>query len=352
MQPQKPLVSVVMPVYNAEKYVAEAIESVLAQTYINFEFLIFNDGSKDSSAAIVQHYARQDNRIKFFNYTENTGYLKHLNEGITQAQGSYIARMDADDICLPQRFEKQVAYMETNPTIGVCGTWYTVFKETVENKMMTVEQPEEDSQIKVNFLNHCSLGHPTVMARTALLKKNKYDQNFYPAEDYELWTRLIAKTSFHNLPEVLLLYRWHGANISATKSHAQQANGLKSQINLLTVIGLPHSQYTIKTLQTLLPLHQTHSLNIAPTAQESLERLQFLTLLHQANLQSKVLEQKLLQNYMQPIGKSCATFELVNYQPRLLIYYFKAPFPTFSLHSLKENCIFVFKCLLHWKTRV
>jgi len=114
-------VSIVMSVYNAQKYLDEAIESILNQTYSNFEFIIINDGSTDKSLEIIENYAKKDSRIIVIN-RENKGLIYSLNEGIRKANGKYIARMDADDISLPQRLEKQVEFMEKNKNIGICGT--------------------------------------------------------------------------------------------------------------------------------------------------------------------------------------------------------------------------------------
>ena len=120
-----PKVTVLMPVYNARFYLSKAISSIINQTFKDFEFLIFNDGSTDNSADII--YSYNDRRIRFFNSEQNFGYVYHLNYGIEIAKGEYIARMDADDISFPTRLEKQVAFMDKNPEVGVCGTWFKIY---------------------------------------------------------------------------------------------------------------------------------------------------------------------------------------------------------------------------------
>lgn len=234
----QPTVSVVMPVYNAEKYLRQAIESILNQTFKDFEFLIFNDGSTDESANIVEFYTRRDTRIIFFNYQQNTGYLKHLNQGIIEAKGKYIARMDADDISFPERFEKQVTFMEDNQEIGVCGTWFSIFSDSTTINEKVKRHPMTDIEIKIALLRYCCFGHPTIMAKTQLLKLNPYNKDFYPAEDFDLWARLVPITKFHNIPEVLLAYRWHGDNISVTQRKAQESNTKKVQLFQLERLGI------------------------------------------------------------------------------------------------------------------
>ncbi len=159
---KKPLVSVIMPVYNAEKYVGEAIESILNQTFTDFEFLIFNDGSTDNSSKIIKSY--KDDRIIFFDYKENFGYVKHLNDGIKLAKGEYIARMDADDISLPERFQKQYDFLEKNKDVVLCGTWYRVLGTDKEYHTLT-----NNDKLSVHLFFNNGIGHPTVFFRKNIL---------------------------------------------------------------------------------------------------------------------------------------------------------------------------------------
>ncbi len=197
------MISVVMPVYNGDKYLHEAIESILNQTYTDFEFIILNDGSADKTEEIILSY--DDPRIVYVKNEENLQIAKTLNKGIALAQGKYIARMDADDISLPERFEKQIKIMEENPEVGVCGTWLKTFggKEEIWN------MPVSNEEIMMNMLFESSLMHPTVFIRKSVLLPfvQVYDQAFNKVEDYELWIRLSKKTRFKNIPEVLLNYR-------------------------------------------------------------------------------------------------------------------------------------------------
>ncbi len=216
------MISVVMPVYNAEKYVIEAVESILNQSYSDFEFIIIDDCSTDSSYQILQSYVTKDHRIKLFKNEINSKLPKTLNFGISQATGKYIARMDADDIALPERFAKQVAFMEANPKIGVCGTWLKVFNENIKSIQSERCYPCDPEILKLNMLFvECSIAHPSVMIRRSVFYNNQpYEQEYIAkAEDYELWCRLIRRgVLFANLPEFLLYYRVTPSQISQVYS--------------------------------------------------------------------------------------------------------------------------------------
>ncbi len=348
-----PLISVIMPVYNAEKYVAEAIESILSQTFRDFEFLIFNDGSTDKSAEIVQYYANKDERIIFYNYTKNTGYLKHLNEGIDKAQGKYIARMDADDISLPQRFEKQVEFMESHEDIGVCGTWFTTFENHIENTITVMQPFEKDSDIKIAIFHSCPFGHPTVMAKTEVLKQNKYDINFYPAEDYELWSRLIPITKFYNIQENLLFYRIHETNITKSKSHTQQDNGVNAQLQQLLQLGLETNMCSKEDIKTLFPLHQFRQQYVQIESVDEVIRIaNILQKMYVGNKKQQLYDSQKFTAFLTIAWHNHLSLELFNYNIKLLITYLSFPLPTLSLFSWKEKVKFVVKCLVHWKTRI
>jgi len=209
--------SVVMPVYNAERFVGDAIESVLRQTFEDFEFLIFDDGSRDRSLEIIRSY--QDPRIRLIISEENVGYVTHLNRGIDEAKGKYYIRMDADDICLPTRFEKQLDFMEKHPEVGLCGTWV----ETFGVKRRFRRPPAHDSGIRLHLLNGTTIDHPTAIIRTRVLREHQlyYRQEYLYTEDYDMWVRLAKLTQMANIPEVLLLYRMHDSNVGVVKKERQ-----------------------------------------------------------------------------------------------------------------------------------
>ena len=177
-----PLVSVVMPVYNAQKYLNKAIDSILAQTYKDFEFIIINDGSTDNSLQIIKKYQKKDKRIIVKN-KKNKGIVAALNDGIKLSRGKYLARMDADDISLPSRFEVQVNFMEKNSKIGVCGTWVEVFGEI--NKNYLLKFPINNELLKIRLLFSVPFAHPSIMMRRDLVVQynlqynKKYDLVYY-----------------------------------------------------------------------------------------------------------------------------------------------------------------------------
>ena len=215
-----PLISVVMSVYNSEKYLTEAIESILNQTYENFEFIIVNDGSTDNSLEIIKEYIRQDERIVLID-RENKGLPYSLNEGINIAKGKYIARMDADDISLPERFEKQIEYMKKNE-LDSCGSYIKVFSEN-SNKTIVRKNPINHKDIKFTLLFFSCLAHPTVMFKKVVFDKVQYHIDYKVAQDYQLWVEIsMAGFKIGNIPEVLLNYREHEAQASIEKFKRQQ----------------------------------------------------------------------------------------------------------------------------------
>lgn len=238
MTSQKPLLSVLMPVYNAAPYIEAAVRSILEQTFIDFELLIFNDGSKDNSSDIIRSI--QDNRIVFTDSVQNLGYVTHLNEGLRRARGKYIARMDADDIALPARFAQQIALLESNHEIGLCGTAYELFGALTSR----VNVPLDDQEIRKYLLTDSPMGHPTVMFRKDLVDKYSlyYDRNFMPAEDFKLWYDFSKITKIENIPEVLLRYRVHSHQISSYLNDVQRNNADKVRVLQLTEKGFNLSE--------------------------------------------------------------------------------------------------------------
>ena len=208
-------ISVVLAVYNGELYLKEAIDSILSQTFKDFECIIVNDGSKDSTSEIILSY--NDPRIIYIDNGTNKGLVYSLNVGLVKSRGKYIARMDADDIALPQRLKVQFDFMEANPEIGICGTYIEeIFFENSENRK-TQKFPEKDSEIKAYTFFQAPFCHPTVMMRKALLEENNlsYPKDYYRAEDYALWVELLKYTQAYNIPSVLLQYRKHEASETA-----------------------------------------------------------------------------------------------------------------------------------------
>jgi hypothetical protein len=202
---QTPPVSVVMAVHNGERFLRDSIDSILNQTFADFEFIIVDDGSTDSTVAILTSYA--DSRIHVIRNDKTIGLPTSLNLGIGAAEGAYIARMDSDDISLPERFARQVAYLIDYPHIDVLGTWFTHLTHHGE-RLNTVELPLTHGMIAWSLLFFTPISHPTaIIRRTVLQRVGGYNTDYPLAQDYELWTRLIHHAQFANLPEALVLYR-------------------------------------------------------------------------------------------------------------------------------------------------
>lgn len=241
---KRPKISVLMPAYNSELYISEAIESILNQTYKDFEFLIINDGSTDKTAQIIQEYAKQDLRIRFINNIENKGLIAVLNQGLELCNGKYIARMDSDDISLPTRFEKQIIFLEENPNVGVLGTAGQNFGANDD-----VHFSPQNVDI-IELLRGVGFYHPSVMIRKSVLDTYnlKYDKKFYLTEDHELWSRMLNYTKLCNLQEVLIRYRVHSASVSVTNSELQEKNKRIIRQRLLDSVSM-NSEIRVKLLE-------------------------------------------------------------------------------------------------------
>ena len=217
----KPTISVVMPVYNAESYLSLAIDSILKQTFTNFELIIINDGSTDDSLKIIKKYIKIDNRIKLINNEINKGLIPTLNIGLGCANGEYIARMDADDICVLDRFKFQVEYLNSHPDIFlIAGSFYIIDEH---GKILRKKQKEyNDDQIKVTLLKSGIIHHPTVMFRN----KNGvfYREKLTNGEDRDLWLRFISEgKKLYISSKIVLYYRIHEKSISSNTALTQKA---------------------------------------------------------------------------------------------------------------------------------
>ena len=227
---QEVMISVVMPVHNTKrKYFCEAIESILSQTYKNFELLVIDDCSIPSAKETVDCYT--DERIKYFRLDRKSGAAIARNYAIDRAKGEVIAFLDSDDISLPDRLEKQLSFLINNPNIGCVGT---TVREIGKRQGTIIYNPNSDIPFKLLFTG-CVLCQSSVMLRKSILDRNnlRYDPAYVPAEDYALWLELIGHTQFAVLPEVLTLYRSHSANISHTCRELQLEKSGLAQVNAI-----------------------------------------------------------------------------------------------------------------------
>ena len=206
-------VSVLLPVYNAASTLKESINSVIEQTFSDWELIVINDGSIDNTEEIIKSYS--DSRIKYVKNETNKGLIYTLNRGISLAKGKYIARMDADDICYFERFEKQVAFMDNNPDVIICGTQIEYFGTKSSNYKKLIF-PLKDMQLKEMLATSTCFAHPSVMIKKSVLDDSGilYNMNYKNAEDYGLWVDLASYGKYANLKEVLLRYRVSDTQIS------------------------------------------------------------------------------------------------------------------------------------------
>lgn len=206
---QKPLVSVIMPVYNSEKYLDKAIQSILNQTYTNFEFIIIDDCSKDKSWNIIQKYAKKDKRIKAVRNKENLNVVKTRNKGFSliSKKSEFIAIMDADDISVVERIEKQVKFFEENKDYYLIGSHNIIIDEKDEI-IGRRTYPLTDNDVRKVFTKYDPLSQPTAMMRTKILKTvGKYNEKYNRCQDYDLWFRIADKYKVGNVDDYLLKYR-------------------------------------------------------------------------------------------------------------------------------------------------
>lgn len=210
-------VSVLMPAYNVEKYITFAIESVLNQTFKNFELLIIDDGSTDSTFEIIKKYSNLDHRIKISQNRENLGVSKTRNNLIKEARGKYIMWQDADDISLPHRIEEQFSYMETHPDLMIVGGFLQFIDESGK-KLSIRSYAESDSQLRKHIFKYSPVSQPVAMIRKEVFEKSGlYDESLNQAEDLDISFRIGKYGKFSNIQKVLLDYRYYPESLSAQK---------------------------------------------------------------------------------------------------------------------------------------
>jgi glycosyltransferase involved in cell wall biosynthesis len=240
-----PTVSVLMPVYNAEPYLAEALESILGQTFADFEFLIINDGSTDRSGAILNEYAARDERIRLTS-RPNTGYTVALNELLALASGELVARMDADDVALPERLARLVDYLRAHGNVVCVGT--AVHFIDAAGRFLRDGHPGMDHEtIQLRALaGDCPLNHPSTMMRRAVVHAvGGYHPEFEPAEDLDLWLRLGEVGQLTSLPEVLMKYRQHARSFSEQHQRRQLERSSAAVSDACRRRGIPQREVAV-----------------------------------------------------------------------------------------------------------
>lgn len=229
---QPELVSVVMPVHNREDYVGLAIESILQQTYGQFELIVVDDGSTDRSPQILDEYGRRDRRVRVV-HQPSAGIAEAMNRGIDLASGELVARMDSDDVSLPERLRLQVDFLRTHPEVVVVGGQALAI-DAEGDPLYQIRTSLEHGELEATILGRTPVSRGTIvspsamMRREAVLKVGKFRRDFEPAEDRDLWLRLSEVGRLANLPDVILQYRMHDGCVSITRAEVQYRNACRA----------------------------------------------------------------------------------------------------------------------------
>lgn len=266
-----PRISLVMPALNAEATLRQSFDSLAKQTMTDFDIILVNDGSSDSTQMIAESYQEKLN-IKIFNHDTPQGVADSINDGIKASDSEFIARLDADDLAQPQRLEKQLNFMSNHSKIGVCGSDMLLFNDNDQQQYL-LAHPQSNAAIRTALIQRCAISHPSVMCRRQVFEQiGYYDNRFDFAEDYELWCRAsLLGIKFANIPEVLTLYRKHEGQVGKQKAQLQYERDIAIKIRYISAwidvdeIGLlPH----FLGLQTQFP-----SKDVAMTALQQIAPL-------------------------------------------------------------------------------
>lgn len=303
-------VSVLMCVYNSQKDINEAIDSILNQTFTNFEFIIVNDCSTDNSVEIIKSYT--DNRIKLLTNETNLGLAASLNVGLKVAQGEYVVRMDSDDISLPNRLQKQVDFMDANPNIGVCGSWIKVFGDA-----NYYWRPKANSEyLRCKLLFNTPLPHPSWIIRHSLIKQHNlyYSQTMRRAQDYDYLVRMSAVAKLSCIQECLLNYRYEFSTRKPENHNEALKNIFAVRKELLEKLGV---DFTEEEHQ----LHHLLSESKFKSPELSSQKVgKWLTKLLRANKKSKVYNHSKLRTLIGELWMQTLMNHLAKAVPAKLSY--------------------------------
>ena len=230
-------ISIIMPVYNSSNYLYDSINSIIRQSFKNYEYIIIDDGSKDDSFEIVKSF--KDKRLKILRNKINLGVSKTQNIGIKHAKGKYIIRLDSDDIADRERIKIQYKFMERNPEIGVCGSWVKAFG----NKKMRLKYPLNNEDIKASLIFNSAFAQPSVIIRREVLYNNDilYNEKYSISEDYDLWERLSHVTKFANINKYLVKYCQHNAQTTKLLGSKEKVISSNIRKRVLLNMGITYS---------------------------------------------------------------------------------------------------------------
>ncbi len=235
MRNYQPLISVIMPVYNCVNYIDEAIESIIKQTYMNLEIFIIDDCSLDGTREKITHWVKLDSRIIPIFKSENTGYVRSLNEAIEKSKGEFIARMDGDDICELSRFEIQVKYLLNNRSVICVGTFGKIIGTNT-----VLKKPVKNEDCRIRLLSGTPFIHPSVMFRRKEIVENAlfYNIEKEPAEDYDFFIGLSQIGELHNIDQILIRYRVHDKSVSHVRHKSQLHKKRECRRRYIELLGV------------------------------------------------------------------------------------------------------------------
>lgn len=286
-----PVISVIMPVFNCVTYIEEAVNSILNQTFTDFELIIIDDASTDGTTAILKKFI--DTRIKLVLKQVNQGVSAATNDGFRLAKGKYIARMDGDDIALKERFEKQVKVFENNANIIICGS----LVQYLGGSNVIISHKEKHQEIITELLISCAVCMGATMFRRKELSGYFYDENKNSGEDYDFWTKVAWLGQMYNIQEVLLLYRVH--DHQASKKHKQQQilDDTEIRLSLFKKINYDTIKYSDHLIKKILLLNEFVSIKELELFLSWINELAYL------NRKSKMYPQKELENVLDRIKR-------------------------------------------------
>lgn len=261
---KEPLVSVLIPCYNAEKYVEESLNSILEQTYSNMEIIAIDDCSTDGTRDILEQIAKKDNRVRIIRNDENLKLISTLNKGVSSCTGEYIARIDSDDIALPTRIEKQVRFLNENEDYDVVSTMFYTFTDKVSTKSL-YRNPVTYEELQAFLLFKSGICHPAVMIRKRLFTELdlSFESRYLHVEDYALWSKALYLTKLANIDEPLLFYRVHESQISTVNAQKQLDNKKEVFKIHCDALELPKDNYALDVYASVaesVPLYKSKKL--------------------------------------------------------------------------------------------
>jgi glycosyltransferase involved in cell wall biosynthesis len=296
-------VSFLLAVYNGAAYLAEAIESILAQTYTNFECIIVNDGSTDASPQIIAEYAAKDSRIVVLNAPQNQGLIASLNWGVATAKGEYIARLDADDIALPHRLATQVAYLAANPEVVLLGTGAEIIDEK-GNFLHTQHYHKAQEAMRVHLLFHNIFIHSSVMVKTAILREFPFQNEDYLAEDYAVWLKIAEKYKVAMLYDALVKHRTHETNITKVKYERHLQTVYRIFARQLNDLGIEANNTQLELHRKIGAYQLCNDLQFLQAAAD------WLSLLYQQNQQLRKYPEPYFTNWLLLLWLDTVTLNL------------------------------------------